>query len=66
MTVYGTVDELKIRIQLDATLTDAQTAMLLAILTAASKNLDEVCNRERDGFQAVSYTHLTLPTSDLV
>jgi len=54
MTVYGTVEELKIRIQLDATLTAAQEAMLLAILTAASKNLDEVCNRERDGFQALT------------
>jgi len=54
MTVYGTVSELKIRIQIDSVMTAAQDAMLLEILTAASKSLDQFCNRERDGFQALT------------
>lgn len=54
MTVYGTVDELKIRIQIDSTLTAAQTALLTDMITAASKNIDQFCRRERDGFQALS------------
>jgi len=53
MTVYATVAELKSRIQITSTLTEAQEDLLSDLLTAASKNLDEVCNRP-DGFQALT------------
>lgn len=54
MTVYGTLAELKIRIQIETTLTAAQDAMLTAILTGASQSIDEFCRRERDGLQAIA------------
>jgi hypothetical protein len=54
MTVYGTVDELKIRIQLNKVLSADETTMLTSILTAASAAIDRMCRRSEYGFQALS------------
>ena len=57
----GTIDELA------AFLRDAPHAGALArgVLTTAQSDLEKLCQR-LDDIKAVSYTHLTLPTSDLV
>jgi hypothetical protein len=47
--VYATVQELRVRIERTRTTDDTQ---LLALLTAASRSIDNACNRARDGFVA--------------
>lgn len=51
--VYATVAELRARIERTRTTDDTQ---LLALLTAASRSIDNACNRTRDGFVAASAT----------
>ena len=47
--VYATVAELKLRIERTRATDDV---ILLAILTAASRSIDNACNRKKDGFVA--------------
>ena len=53
MATYASVDELKIRIQIQReTLTVDQASVLTAILEAASRNIDDLCRRQANGFLA--------------
>jgi len=50
MTTYATVAQLKIRIQLHATLTADQEVALEELLEASSRNIDRVCRVGENGF----------------
>jgi len=51
--MYGTVEQLKIRIQVSSTPTADQITMMEEILEAASRSIDNICRRP-EGFQAAT------------